>query len=68
MMLDEVDGNETGQEMLDRGGRMLLPTGKEKATNGYQLGSYVPEIMMEDKEDEIGGSKHVEFADTGPKM
>lgn len=68
MMPDEVDGNETGQEMQDRGGRMLLPTGKEKVTNGYQLGSYVPEITMEDKEDEVGESKHVEFADTGPKM
>lgn len=67
MMLDEVDGSETGQEMLDRGGRILLPTGKDKANHGYQLGSYVPEITMEDKEVEIGESKHVEFADAGPK-
>lgn len=67
MILDEVDGSETGQEMQDRGGRILLPTGKEKANNGYQLGSYVPEITMEDKEDEVGESRHVEFADAGPK-
>lgn len=67
MMLDDVDGSETGQEMLDRGGRILLPTGKEKASNGYQLGSYVPEITMEDREDEIGESKHVEFAKIRPK-
>lgn len=65
MMLDEVGGSEMGQEMLDRGGRILLPTAKEPTNSGYRLGSYVPEISMEDKEDEIGESKHVEFASAG---
>ncbi|MCJ1469641.1 hypothetical protein MMC07_008277 [Pseudocyphellaria aurata] len=67
MMLDEVDRSKTGQEMLDRGGRILLPTGNEQVNDGYQLGSYVPEITMEDHEDEVGQNKHVEFADAGPK-
>lgn len=33
----------------------------------YQLGSYVPEVTMEDEEDEIEERKQVEFADAGPK-
>lgn len=67
MTLDELDRSEIGQEMLDRGGRILMPTGNEQVNNGYQLGSYVPEITMEDNEDELGQSKHVEFADARPK-
>ena len=66
-MLEDVETSDT-PEMLERGGTMLLPTGHEKANHGYQLGSYVPEITMEDKEDEIGESRHVEFAGAGPKI
>ncbi len=51
MVLDDSEG---GQEMQDRGGGMgLLPRGKEKKNDGgYSLGDYVPEIPMEDREDD----------------
>ena len=73
-MLDSDDRNPSGQqEMMDRGGRIALPTGvgigMAMANKGYSLGSYVPELTMDDRDDdeEMEDSKHVEFADEGPR-
>lgn len=65
MMLDQDQddrGRETGQEMLDRGGRLSLHTGNEQLNQGFSSNAFM-EITMEDKEDEnVQTSKHVEFA------
>lgn len=63
MMLDQDDrGLETGQEMLDRGGRLSLHTGGEQLNQGLSSRASM-EITMEDKDDEnVQTSKHVEFA------
>ncbi len=63
MMLDQDEGSETGQEMQDRGGKLSLHTGSDSVNKSYASQSYVPEITMEDKEDEdLSRIKHVEFA------
>lgn len=67
MMLDQDDrGRETGQEMLDRGGRISLHTGSEQPNQAFPSSAFM-EITMEDKEDEdVQTSKHVEFAGEEP--
>lgn len=63
MILDQDDrGPETGQEMLDRGGRLSLHSGSEQVNQEFSL-----EITMEDKEDDVQASKHVEFATEEPQ-
>lgn len=68
MMLDQDDrGRETGQEMLDRGGRISFHTGSDQLNQGFSSSAFM-EITMEDKEDEnVQTSKHVEFAGEGLK-
>lgn len=68
MMLDQDDrGRETGQEMLDRGGRLSLHTGSEQLNQGFSSSAFM-EITMEDKEDDdVQTSKHVGFAGEEPK-
>lgn len=63
MILDQDDrGPETGQEMLDRGGRLSLHSGSEQINPDFSSSAFM-EITMEDKEEEdVQPSKHVEFA------
>ena len=58
------DNYEGGQEMQDRGhGMGLLQDGKDgMVKGGYSLGEYVPEISMDEGEDdEVEEIKHVGF-------
>lgn len=54
MALDSDGTNDYGQEMKERGGqKSLLHRQKNvKEQQGYSLGSYVPEITMEDEEED----------------
>lgn len=67
MILDQDDrGPETGQEMLDRGGRLSLHSGSEQVNQEFSSSAFM-EITMEDKEDDVQPSKHVEFASEEPQ-
>lgn len=67
MILDQDDrGPETGQEMLDRGGRLSLHSGSEQVNQEPSSSAFM-EITMEDKEDDVQPSKHVEFASEEPQ-
>lgn len=60
--------HDTGQEMQDRGGRIVLGTASHRLDKTDSWGSYLPEITMEDREDDKGPQiRHVEFAEGGPK-
>lgn len=54
MALDRDGTNDSGQEMKERGGQKgLLHRQREvREKQGYSLGSYVPEITMEDNEED----------------
>lgn len=72
MMLDHEDSsNEGGQEMQDRGVGIGMLRQQDGMLDGrrYILGSYVPEIRMEDGEDSDGEeaphSRHVGFGNDG---
>ena len=55
LMALDLDGtNESGQEMKERGGQksLLYHQKKVEGKEGYSLGSYVPEIAMEDDEED----------------
>ena len=54
MALDSDGTNDYGQEMKERGGqKSLLHRQKNvKEQQEYSLGSYVPEITMEDEEED----------------
>ena len=69
MMLNQEDSNDVGQEMQDRGGSIgMLQKRNGIIDSRYTLGSYVPEITMEDREDEeVAQSKHIEFANPKPR-
>lgn len=68
MILDQDDrGPETGQEMLDRGGRLSLHSGSQQVNQDFPSSAFM-EITMEDKEDEdVQTGKHVEFASEEPQ-
>ena len=60
--------------MEDRGGRLAvgneslaLGNASRRADTEDLWASYGPEITMEDREDEVGHTRHVEFAEGGPK-
>lgn len=61
--------NQGGKEMEDRGGGIgMLQTRNGQLDSEYTIGSYVPEISMEDGEDEQPGkSKHIEYTNGGPE-
>ena len=51
--LDQDGANDHGQEMKERGRRGVLQRQKKaKEKQDYSLGSYVPEITMEDEEED----------------
>lgn len=54
MTLDPDGTNDYGQEMRERGGQRGLLHGQRdvKEKQEYSLGSYVPEITMEDDEED----------------
>lgn len=55
MLLDQDEPYGAGQEMEDRGGMMGIvqaQPGNENRRHGYALGSYVPEINMDDTDTE----------------
>ncbi len=54
MALDPDGTNDYGQEMKERGGQkgLLQRQKKVKEKQEYSLGSYVPEITMEDDEED----------------
>lgn len=64
MMLNQDDPSEMGQEMQDRGGSLgMLHRRNGTVDSGYTLGSYVPEITMDDKdEEEVPQTQHIEYA------
>lgn len=67
ILLNQGGGHPVGQEMKDRGGMMgIVQAGSENRSHGYTLGSYVPEISMDDTdadgEDVPTTSKHIGFA------
>ena len=64
MMLNQDDPSEMGQEMQDRGGSIgMLHRRNETVDSGYTLGSYVPEITMDDKDEEdVPQTQHIEYA------
>lgn len=64
MMLDQEDSHDVGQEMQDRGGRIgILPKRNGAINGGYTLGSYEPEILIEDEdEEELPQSMHIGYA------
>ena len=62
MVLDSSEKVETGQEMQEREGNQSFLAERKGCKDQYRLGSYVPEIDMEDdEEDELQrGSRHGE--------
>lgn len=66
MLLEQAGRQPAGQEMEDRGGMMgLMQPRNEARSHGYTLGSYVPEISMDDTDvdyEDVPTSKHIEFA------
>lgn len=66
MLVDQGGRHPAGQEMEDRGGMMgIVQPGNEIRSHGYTLGSYVPEISMDDTDadsEDVPHSKHIEFA------
>lgn len=63
MALEQDDIGQRGQEMQERGGGTGLLQGRTDSGNVYKLGDYVPEISMEDDEDEsvhAGGGEQME--------
>lgn len=62
MALDQDGTNDRGQEMKERGRKGVLHRQKNvKEKQEYSLGSYVPEITMEDDEEDEDqrGSKDI---------
>lgn len=66
MLLDQGGGDPVGQEMEERRGMMgIVQPGSENRSHGYTLGSYVPEISMDDADaddEDVPSSKHIELA------
>ena len=63
MALDQDDMGQKGQEMQERGGGTSLLQGHTDINEGYNLSDHVPEISMEDEDDEDAkddGSEHME--------
>lgn len=68
LSLRSDSASEAGQEMEDRGGRLAIGNGSRRADRGDAWGTYEPGIMMEDREeDEVGQTRHVEFARGEPQ-
>ena len=68
MLLNQAGQEPAGQEMKDKGGMMgIMQPKNEIRSHGYSLGSYAPEISMDDFDLDKPHSIHIEYADDDPE-